>query len=113
MLEIFMELLCAGFVFCVILFDILLLAAEEPLIEKEGRDFIMVDGIKLHKYDKCGISYYQDGIEHTFYGCTIFNIRAKNLADVCGNFCLKTNLISATTDFTSNYHLVSNKKIQK
>lgn len=81
--------------------------------EKEGRDFIMVDGIKLHKHDKCGVSYYRNGIEHTFYNCTIFDIRGKNLADICGNIGLKVNLITATTDFSSNYHLVSNKRFQK
>lgn len=113
MLEIFMEMLRVGFIFCVIFFDILLLATEEPLIEKEGRDFIIVDGIKLHRHDECGVSYYRNGIEHTFYNCTIFDIRGKNLADICGNIGLKVNLITATTDFSSNYHLVSNKRFQK
>ena len=94
----------------ILLFVFLMICIEWASAEKEGKDFIIVDGVKLHKYDKCGVSYYRDGIEHTFYGCTILNIRGKNLADVCGNLCLKTNLISATTDFSSNYHLVSNKK---
>lgn len=113
MLEIFMELLCAGFVFCVIFFIILLLATEDPLIEKEGRDFIMVDGIKLHKHDKCGVSYYQNNIEYTINDCTIFDIRSKNSADICGFIGLEVRVVTATTDFSSNYHLVSNKRFQK
>lgn len=96
----------------ILIFIIIYVGMSYICREKEGEDFIIVDGVKLHKHDKCGISYYRDGIEHTFYNCTIFNIRGKNLADVCGNFCLKTNLISATTDYTSNYHLVSNKKFK-